>query len=82
MIIWGWGHRKTDTYGEATEVIVCARCNNEVRRVVLKDTTYFTLFFIPLIPYKSEHFVVCPVCGDAYALTKEAFNTITAGNRA
>lgn len=79
MLIWGWGHRITKEFGEMNEVTICARCNNQIRRVILRDRTFFTLFFIPLIPYNTARLLVCPVCGDAQALTTQEFDTLTAG---
>jgi hypothetical protein len=32
--------------------------------------TWFTLFFIPVLPYDNSHFLVCPICSNARQLTK------------
>lgn len=68
MIIIGWGHRKTQNLGPV-EKRNCPNCGNtdfwELHR--LKD--YATFFFIPVIPYKTEHLLVCPVCKAAYEVT-------------
>jgi hypothetical protein len=45
----------------------------------LKVTTWFTLFFIPVIPYKRRYLLACPVCGFAYILPKHEFMTLADG---
>ena len=79
MIIWGWGHQKTKVYGQLHETEICVNCNNEMNRVLLRDRTYFTLFFIPLIPYKTAYFSVCPICKDAITLSAQEFNYMLGG---
>jgi hypothetical protein len=32
--------------------------------------TWFTLFFIPVLPYDNSHFLVCPICSNGRQLTK------------
>ena len=81
MIIWGWGHVKTTNYGEVPSPVVCARCNNQVKQVLLRDSTYFRLFFIPIFPYRTEYFSTCPVCGNSYQLSKKAFDETLAAAR-
>ena len=38
-----------------------------------KSSQWFSLFFIPLIPFGSKHFMQCPICGEAEHLSKEQF---------
>ena len=42
-------------------------------------TTWFTLFFIPVIPYSKAYVRVCPICGELDKLTKENFMSIVEG---
>jgi len=35
--------------------------------------TWFTLFFIPIIPYKTKYVIGCPKCGSYIELTEEQF---------
>ena len=41
-----------------------------------KLTTWFTLFFIPVIPYKRNNILVCPVCRCCLELSKEEFEQL------
>ena len=72
FIIWGFGHRTVKKYGQAAAAI-CGRCNNNVNRELVKITNWFTLFFIPIIPYKTRYYLSCPICGEAMELSKEEF---------
>jgi len=31
--------------------------------------SWFTLFFIPVLPYENSHFLVCPICSNGRQLT-------------
>ena len=77
FIIWGFGHTTTKNYG-FTSAVNCGRCNNSEPRTALKVTTWFTLFFIPVIPYNTQYLLVCPICGQAEELTKEEFSDLIA----
>lgn len=61
MIIFGWGHQTIKNIG-LTFKNHCSHCNNEDYWVLTKYMTWFTLFFIPVIPYSSRYFLSCPVC--------------------
>jgi hypothetical protein len=72
FIIWGFGHNRTKDYGVVAEAY-CERCHNNVSRNMLKVTSWFTIFFIPIIPYRTMYLLVCPICGQAEQLDKETF---------
>lgn len=72
FIIWGFGRTTTKRYGFA-QPSGCERCGNAVQMELLKITTWFTLFFIPIIPYSTKHCLVCPICREAKYLTKDEF---------
>ena len=55
---------------------LCGRCNNRTARKIMKLTTWFTLFFIPIIPYRRQYLLVCPICGQAQQLTKAEFESL------
>jgi hypothetical protein len=66
MIIFGWGRQTEKQIGIAFKNL-CSHCHNEDYWVLSKITTWFTLFFIPVIPYSDKYFLACPVC--KYGLT-------------
>jgi hypothetical protein len=40
--------------------------------------TWFSFFFIPVIPYGTEHVVMCPVCSRGFHTTKNVGADVTA----
>ncbi len=69
-----WGSRQTRKVFGSYEQARCGRCNNVVSWQLIKVTNWFTIFFIPIIPYSSRYFEQCPICSGAVSLTKEEFN--------
>jgi zinc-ribbon family len=67
VIIWGWGGGKPKDLGPAVP-LQCARCGREGFARYLTVTKWFRLYFIPVIPYETKHFLVCPVCTAATEL--------------
>ena len=77
FIIWGFGKKTVKSYG-LMPIRACGRCNNQIQYEILKVTTWFTLFFIPIIPYRTERFLVCPICHAAQEVSKEDFERLLA----
>jgi len=63
-MIYGWGKQTKKLLGDA------ATCTCGQTPQYLKITTWFTLMFIPMIPYKREYYVQCSACGKTYSITK------------
>jgi uncharacterized protein YbaR (Trm112 family) len=61
FIIFGWGKGTTKDIGAALPYD-CPNCKNGVMLHYITVTTWFSLFFIPLIPYQVRHLLICPVC--------------------
>ena len=61
FVIFGWGKQTTTEYGPVMPV-TCSHCNNEVYWHLTRTRVWFTLFFIPIIPYESKHNLLCPIC--------------------
>src|SRR5438046_396608 len=76
MILFGWGGGKPKDLGPALP-FECARCGKEGFARYFTVTKWFRLYFIPVIPYQTKHFLVCPVCTAATEL-----KTIDERNRA
>ncbi len=62
FILIGFGRRTHKDFGETGYVQPCVRCANAVYYHLVRIRTYFTCFFIPIFPYRSEYRVECPVC--------------------
>jgi len=72
MIIWGWGKTTKKYFGQVFERL-CTYCHRTEDWQLCIVRTWFTLFFIPLIPYRTLYCVVCPSCGSYCELKKEEF---------
>ena len=72
MIIWGWGKvtRKTslDLYFERS----CNYCNSTEILEFMCVRTWFTLFFIPIIPYRKQYCITCPKCYSLHSSYRRA----------
>lgn len=45
-------------------------CDTESAKNIIRVRKWFTLFFIPLIPYSSKYYIQCVACGAAFETTK------------
>jgi hypothetical protein len=70
VIIFGYRGGKRKDLGEALPVR-CPRCNNATFYRYMTVTSWFSLFFIPVIPLKRRDYLVCPVCTRALELRKD-----------
>jgi len=69
VIIFGYRGGKRSDHGPALP-LNCPNCHNQTFYRYLTVTNWFTLFFIPLIPVSSKHYLACPVCTRALQLDK------------
>ena len=61
FILFGFGKRTVKYLGSAG-IQVCPNCGNQREWSHLRIRTWFTLFFIPIIPYSTRTVALCPVC--------------------
>lgn len=66
-----WGFRDLDTDLGTVDYLHCSRCNNDSNWRLQRTTSWFTLFFIPVIPYRREYYVYCPICHWTTEVPKE-----------
>jgi hypothetical protein len=68
-MIWiiGFGKKTSENLGRALRV-QCPRCHNIVDYHLILIKSWFTLFFIRIFPYRSQHHLVCEICSHAVEL--------------
>lgn len=69
-IIFGWGRETVKKIGVVVELL-CNHCHNREFWILARKTSWFTLFFIPIIPYSTKYFMFCPVCEYGALLDQE-----------
>lgn len=74
MLIFGWG-RKSRTV-EATLARQCDRCGRSEMFRLEKIRTWFTLFFIPVIPYDTQYWLLCSECRSGQKLSRAEYDQI------
>ena len=55
----------------ATVLALCAFCHTPAAQVVIKVRTFFSLFFIPIIPMGTKYRATCTLCGQTSEITAE-----------
>src|SRR5262245_17042759 len=61
FFLFGWGQRSIYDEGPTLSTR-CQNCNNHVWLRLNTSKTWFTIFLIPVIPYKLTNWLECPVC--------------------
>jgi zinc-ribbon family len=58
-------------YRMANVFAMCGVCHTPAAQAIARVKTFFTFFFIPLIPLGSKYRSTCTMCGATVSLTKE-----------
>lgn len=64
---------------EKLDATLCPNCNNEERWELHKCKEWFTLFFLPVLPYKTEFSERCPICSYGYLLSEQEYASAMGG---
>lgn len=75
FFVFGWGKVTKKVVGPMFEK-TCGYCNCTQTWQLCKNRTWFTLFFIPVIPYNTKYSISCPNCGSFIELSEEQFNAM------
>lgn len=70
MLIVGWGHRKREVLGPLDKRS-CPNCHNVDYWELHRTRDFGTLFFIPVLPYSTVYYEVCPICKTARQVAPE-----------
>lgn len=61
MVIFGFGPGKQEDLGEVAPC-VCPNCHNQVFLHHVRSKKSVSLYFVPVVPYGTDQYLVCPVC--------------------
>jgi len=53
-----------------TTFTLCGRCGTPAAQVLTRISTWFSLFFVPVIPLGSKYVLTCTFCGESTKLEK------------
>jgi len=77
MPVFGWNYRKEQNFGPAKRE-KCSFCNNEVAFLLRKISTCVTLFSFPIIPYRIDYILICPICNKQHEIDSWEFYELVA----
>ena len=75
LIIFGIRRK---AYRLATVFALCRLCGSPAAQVVSRVRTFFSLFFVPIIPMGSTYRSTCSLCGRTVKITKEEADQLVA----
>ncbi len=73
MIFIAGAEPKTEKY-RLSKTEFCHRCHNQSHWILQKSRYFITLFFLPVIPFKTDYLYYCSICGNQIILNKEEFD--------
>lgn len=64
VLIFGWGGGPVQDRGDVAP-IRCPNCHNDVYFHHIHSTRQVSLFFVPVMQYRTDEYLACPVCRQA-----------------
>ena len=61
MVIFGFGPGQPEDLGEVAPA-VCPNCHNQVFLHHVRSKKKVSLYFVPVVPYGTDDYLVCPIC--------------------
>jgi hypothetical protein len=68
MVIFGFGPGKQEDLGEVAPA-VCPNCHNQVFLHHVRSKKKVSLYFVPVVPYGTDDYLVCPICSRGLQLS-------------
>jgi uncharacterized protein YbaR (Trm112 family) len=69
VVIFGFGAGQPEDLGEAVAT-VCPNCHNQVVLHHVRSKKKVSLYFVPVVPYGTDDYLVCPVCSRGMQLSR------------
>ncbi len=64
-----------------TTFMLCSRCQRPCAHAVVRVQRWFTLFFVPIFPFKTTYFTACAMCGSAIKVDRAKAEQLAAAGR-
>jgi hypothetical protein len=68
VLIFGWGQSDARDLGEVAPAL-CPNCHNVVGLHHVRTKKSVSLFFVPVVPYGGDEYLLCPICRHGLQLT-------------
>ncbi len=68
VVIFGFGPGNPEDLGEVA-LCVCPNCHNQVFLHHVRSKKSVRLYFVPVVPYGTDDYLVCPVCSRGLQLS-------------
>jgi hypothetical protein len=68
VLIFGWGQSDARDLGEVAPAL-CPNCHNVVALHRVRTKKAVSLFFVPVMPYGGDDYLLCPICRHGLQLT-------------
>jgi hypothetical protein len=75
MVIFGFGPGKQEDLGEVAPA-VCPNCHNQVFLHHVRSKKRLSLYFVPVVPYGTDDYLVCPICSRGLQLSNTQLPSI------
>jgi Short C-terminal domain/zinc-ribbon family len=69
VVIFGFGPGKEKDLGEVAPT-VCPNCHNQVFLHHVQSKKSMRLYFVPVVPYGTDDYLMCPVCSRGLQLSR------------
>lgn len=76
FLLFGMGKQTVKRLGK-TSARTCGHCHKRVELILVKVVDWFTVFFIPIIPYMTRYALICPLCEGAREVDRDELNDIS-----
>jgi hypothetical protein len=70
VVIFGFGRGKGEDQGEVAPA-VCPNCHNQVFFHHVRSKKSVSLYFVPVVPYGTDDYLVCPVCSRGLQISRQ-----------
>ena len=81
VVIFGFGAGQPEDLGEAVAT-VCPNCHNQVVLHHVRSKKKVSLYFVPVVPYGTDDYLVCPVCSRGMQLSRTQLSHVAPMKRA
>jgi putative oligomerization/nucleic acid binding protein len=81
VLIFGFGPGNPEDLGEVAPC-VCPNCHNQVFLHHVRSKKSVRLYFVPVVPYGTDDYLVCPVCSRGLQVTGAQLRYLRSMSRA